>query len=125
MTEGGSTPDTVELAEAIDALREALVRAWWDGQHSRVRFHVEPVELTIQVGVTRTGKGSAGIRWNVLTLGGERSRESAMTQTLKLRLAPVIFDEQGNLLAQAEQLVTDRETDSGPPAYEQPLQDPA
>lgn len=125
MTGGNGTPDTVELAEAIEALREALVRAWWDGQHSRVRFRVEPVELTVQVGVTRVGKGSAGIKWNVLTLGGERSRESAVTQTLKLRLAPLIFDEQGDLLAEAEQLVTDREIHSGPLAYEQALKDPS
>jgi len=125
MTQGNSEPDTVELADAIDALREALVRAWWDGQRSRVRFRVEPVELTVQVGVTRTGKGSAGIKWNVLTLGGERSRESAVTQTLRLRLAPLIFDEQGNLLAEAEQLVGDRELHSGPLASEQRLGDPA
>ncbi len=125
MTEDEGTPDAVELAEAINALREALVRAWWDGQRSRVRFHLEPVELSVQVGVTRTGKGSAGIKWNVFALGGERSRESAATQTLKLRLAPLIFDDQGNLLVEAEQLVTDREMHSGPSAYEQQLDDPS
>ena len=48
-----------------------------------------------------------------------------MTQTLKLRLAPLVFDEQGNLLAEAEQLVVDREMDSSPLGYEQPLEDPA
>ena len=70
---------------------------------------VEPVELTLQVGVTRAAKGSAGIKWHVLALGGERSREAVSTQTLKLRLAPVLFDEQGNALAEAEQLISDRD----------------
>jgi Trypsin-co-occurring domain 2 len=105
--------DRVGLTEAIEALRAALVAAWWDGQRRRVRFKVEPVELTMQVGVTQAGKGSAGIRWHVLALGGERSREAVTTQTLKLRLTPVLFDEQGNVLAEAEQLISDSDEQAG------------
>ena len=113
MTENGDDSSWVGLTEAIEALRSALVAAWWDGQSRRVRFRIEPVELTMQVGVTRTGKGSAGIKWHVLALGGERSREAATTQTLKLKLAPVLFDEQGNVLAEAEQFISDRDQVSG------------
>jgi hypothetical protein len=98
-----------ELSDAIEALREALVRAWYDGRQRKVRFKIEPVELTVQVGVTKTGKGSAGIKWHVLTLGGERSREAATTQTLKLRLTPVLFDDQGNALSETDQLISDAE----------------
>lgn len=101
----------VELSGAIEALRSALVRAWWDGQGNRVRFRVAPVELTVQVGVTRTGTGTAGIKWHVLSLGGERSKQAATTQTLVLRLEPVLFDEHGKELAAAEQLISDREPD--------------
>jgi hypothetical protein len=119
------TGGTVELADAIEALRDALVRAWWDGQRSRVRFRVEPVELTVQVGVTRTGKGAAGVKWHVLTLGGERSRETETAQTLKVRLAPVLFDEHGRLLADTEQLVADRETGVSPDTSDRPTQEPA
>jgi hypothetical protein len=117
-------PGSVELADAIEALRDALVRAWWDGQRSQVRFRVEPVDLTVQVGVTRSGKGTAGVKWHVLALGGERSRETATTQTLRLRLAPVLFDEQGNVLAKTEQLVAGREDDISPAAHDLPLQEP-
>jgi Trypsin-co-occurring domain 2 len=113
MTEDDADGGWVGLTEAIEALRAALVAAWWDGQRRRVRFRVEPVELMMQVGVTRTGKGAAGVRWHVLALGGERSREAATTQTLKLRLAPVLFDEQGNMLAEAEQLISDRDDQAG------------
>ncbi len=114
----------VGLTEAIEALRAALVEAWWDGQHRQVRFRVEPVELTMQIGVTRTGKGAAGISWHVLALGGERSREAATTQTLKLRLAPVLFDERGNVLAQAEQLISGRDDLAGAGARDEPRPEP-
>jgi hypothetical protein len=100
-------PGWVELSEAIEALRTALMTAWWDGRRKRVRFRVAPAELTVQVGVTRVGKGVGGIKWHVLSLGGERSRESSTTQTLRLRLAPVFFDDQGNVLPEAEQLISD------------------
>lgn len=116
--------DIVELAEAIEALRATLVRAWWNGQQRRVRFKVEPVELTVQVGVTRTGKGSAGIKWHVLTLGAERSRQTTTTQTLKLRLAPVLFDEQGHVLADTEQLIFDVEPPSALTIEDRPAPEP-
>jgi Trypsin-co-occurring domain 2 len=99
----------VALPDAIESLRSALAAAWWDGNRRRVRFKVEPVELTMQVGLTQTGKGAAGIHWHVLALGTERSRESATTQTLKLRLTPVLFDDYGNALDDAEQLISDRD----------------
>lgn len=114
----------VGLTEAIEALRAALVAAWWDGQRQQVRFKVEPVELTLQVGVTRTGKGAAGIRWHVLALGGERSKESVTTQTLKLRLAPVLFDDQGKVLAAAEQLISDSDVLTGAGSSAEPAHEP-
>jgi hypothetical protein len=97
----------VDLPDAIEALRRDLAAAWWDGRHHRVRFRVEPVELTVQVAVTRSGKGSAGVKWHVLTLGGERSRETATTQTLTLRLEPVLYDAQGRQLPEEDQLISD------------------
>ena len=103
----------VGLPEAIESLRTDLAAAWWDGKRRRVRFRVDPVELTVQVGVTKTGKGAAGVKWHVLTLGGERSREQATTQTLKLRLTPVLFDEQGNEMPKGEQFISDRDDDLG------------
>jgi hypothetical protein len=96
----------VDLSTAIAALRRDLARAWWDGRNQRVRFRVEPVELTVQAGVTRTGKGQAGVKWHILTLGGEKSKETAVTQTLRLRLAPVFYAEDGQLLAEQEQAVS-------------------
>lgn len=105
MGDGGE----VDLAEAIEALRDSLERAWMSSRGRRVRFKPEPVELTVQVGVTRTGKGSAGIRWHVLALSGERTNEHASLQVLKLQLTPVLHDEQGDRLADVEQFISDVE----------------
>lgn len=83
----------VPLAVAITALREELTRAWWDGEHRLLRFKPSPVELTLQVAVTSAGKGHARVRWWVIELGGEVSRQSVATQTVKLTLEPKIFDD--------------------------------
>jgi Trypsin-co-occurring domain 2 len=86
-------PGTVPLSTAIAALRDELTRAWWDGQHQTVRFKPSPVELTLQVAVTWEGKGTGGVRWWLIELGGEVSRQSAVTQTVKVTLEPKIFDQ--------------------------------
>lgn len=114
VVEGGEGAG-VDLAEAIEALRDSLERAWHGGLDRSVRFKPEPVELTVQVGVTRVGKGSAGIRWHVLTMGGERTRELASVQTLRLQLTPVLHDPQGDRLADGEQLISDVEDLEGSP----------
>lgn len=113
----------VDLADAIKALRDALIQAMWDGQHSRIRFRMDPVELTVNVGVTRTGGGTAGVKWHILTLAGERSRRLESAQALKLRLTPVLLDENGDV-ALSEMLVGDQ-SDREPTAMERPAPDPA
>lgn len=117
-------PGWVDLSEALEALRTALTTAWWDGQARRVRFRLEPVELTVQAGVTRAGKGAAGVKWHLLSLGGERSKETAATQTIKLRLTPILFDDDGNQLADADQLITDDDSPAGTRPGESPSHEP-
>jgi len=124
MVENSGDSDSIDLSEAIEALRSALETAWRRGLGCPVRFKLEPVELTVQAGITRTGKGAAGIKWHVLALGGERSRETEGTQTLKLRLAPQLFDTQGNPLAETEQLILDQDVESGTGTDGAPLHEP-
>jgi hypothetical protein len=57
------------------------------------------VELTLEVAVTWTRTGTAGIKWWLLEAGGEVSREKAVTQTIKLTLDPVTLDAQGNVVS--------------------------
>lgn len=87
----------VPLSTAVAALRDELTQAWWDGRDRSLRFKPSPVELTLQVAVTWAGKGKAGVRWWLIELGGEVSRESVNTQTVKLTLEPVMLDEAGNV----------------------------
>jgi hypothetical protein len=104
----------VDLAAAIKALRAALEESLADGSHSTVRFRADPVELTVNVAVTKSRQGTAGVKWHVISVGGQRERELASTQTLKLRLTPVLFDEDGGPLPEDEQLIADREEDPAP-----------
>jgi hypothetical protein len=76
---------TVGLADAIAALRRELLAAVAEGADAAMRFRLAPVELSMQVAVTKDAGGKIG--WQVLGLGGSYS--SAVTQTLALRLEPV------------------------------------
>jgi hypothetical protein len=85
----------VGLSEALIALREELLAAWQEGEEEgrRLRFRVpEPIELTFQAAVTQEAKAGAGVKWWLLSLGGEASRGSVVTQTLHLKLAPIMYD---------------------------------
>jgi hypothetical protein len=83
---------TIGLAEAIAGLREQLLAAMNDGQGSPMRFRLAPVELSLQVAVTKGGDGKIG--WSVLGVGGSYS--SATTQTLVLRLEPLWQQDDGS-----------------------------
>jgi hypothetical protein len=85
----------VGLSEALIALREELLTAWQEGEEEgrRIRFRVpEPIELTFQAAVTQEGKAAAGVKWWLVSLSGEASRNSVATQTLHMKLTPVIYD---------------------------------
>lgn len=76
---------TVGLADAIAALRQELLAAMGEGKDAAMRFRLAPVELSMQVAVTKDAGGKIG--WHVLGLGASYS--SATTQTLKLQLEPL------------------------------------
>jgi hypothetical protein len=87
----------VGLSEALIALREELMDAWWEGEGNdrRLRFKIaEPIELTIEAAVTNDIEGHAGVKWWLLDVGGGASRSAVSTQTLHLKLAPVMYDPQ-------------------------------
>ncbi|HEY3954607.1 MAG TPA: trypco2 family protein [Streptosporangiaceae bacterium] len=83
----------VGLADAIKALRKELMAAITEGQGEPVQFKLAPIELSLQVVVTKGAEGKIG--WHVLGLGG--SYNSASTQTLKLRLEPVTVKDDGTI----------------------------
>jgi hypothetical protein len=91
MTDGAKA--VVGLSEAVESLRAELMKAVEAGKDQPMQFSVEPIELTAQVAVTKGADGKIG--WNLIGLGG--SYESARTQTLTLRLAPVWKKPDGTL----------------------------
>jgi hypothetical protein len=100
----------IDLAEAIEALRAELENAWRKGLGGRIRFRLQPVEMTVQAGVTRTGTGTAGVKWHVLALGGERSRQEVTTQTLVLRLDPILYSIGGDPFPDEDQTIADEQS---------------
>ena len=93
----------MSLSAAIGALRDELMHAVWagqfpyqlNGQQRTLRFKPAPIEVTLQVAVTVQGTAKAGVKWWLIEAGGELSREKVATQTVKLTLEPVMFDENG------------------------------
>lgn len=75
----------VGLAEAIGQLRRDLFEAAREGWNEPMAFKLSPVELTLQVVVSKDANAKVG--WQVLGVGG--SVNKAETQTLVLRLEPV------------------------------------
>lgn len=60
----------------------------------------------------------------MLAFGAGKSRETVATQTLKLRLTPVLSDGEGNELQGAELLISDRDDDDGDVAADVPAHEP-
>jgi hypothetical protein len=58
-----------------------------------MQFRMEPIQLTMQVTVTKEENGKIG--WKIRGFGA--SRRSAATQTLTLRLSPVWRKRDGSL----------------------------
>jgi hypothetical protein len=92
MTDRGKA--VVGLAEAVESLRAELMTAVEASKDQPMQFSVEPIELTVQVAVTKEADGKIG--WNLLGMGG--SYESASTQTLMLKLTPVWKNQDGTLV---------------------------
>jgi hypothetical protein len=102
-------PGGVGLAEAIEALRAELAEAMTNAPGQGLRFRTGAVELAVEAAVTRNVGGKGGIKWWLIEAGGEVSRESSVTQTLRISLEPVLLDSQGNVV---DALVSDVEGSS-------------
>ncbi|GAB93447.1 trypco2 family protein [Gordonia rhizosphera] len=84
------------LSDAIASLRNELVRSMWlsdttytvNGTDYRLAFKPAPIELTLEVALTVTGKGEAGVKWWVVNATAGGSVEHASTQTITLTLDP-------------------------------------
>lgn len=80
----------VPLRDMIRELRRQLISALSDGKDQEVKFALGEIELELHVEVENTGGGQAGIQFYVVSLGGKGQRTSTRTQTIRLKLTPVL-----------------------------------
>jgi Trypsin-co-occurring domain 2 len=79
----------IPLASAIEALRGELLKAVEAGEGQEIQFALGPVELELQVAAENKGGGKTGIKFWLVSLGGEASRTVGRTHTVHLTLTPV------------------------------------
>jgi len=80
--------NSIPLSAMIETLRSELQQAMSEGEGQRLRFDLENVELTLQVGATRQGKGEGKIRFWVVDLGASETVSNSALHTFKLNLKP-------------------------------------
>lgn len=94
----------IPLMETIQQLRNELAVAVYEGKDHPLRFHVESIELELQVKASRESTGKAGGKaevkfWVVnatAEAGGEHKRGSENVHTVKLKLLPIQTDADGS-----------------------------
>jgi hypothetical protein len=79
----------IPLAEAIRALRRELLVAVREGADKELQFGLGPIELELQLEISREAGGEAGIKFWVVSVGAKGTRTSATTHTVKITLAPL------------------------------------
>lgn len=89
------TDGLMDLATALEGLRQELQTAWEQSSGERVRFKVSDVSLTVEAVARRDVQGGAKVRWWLIEAGAEATRGSETTQTLQLKLEPKLYDEHG------------------------------
>lgn len=87
----------IPLANAIRSLRRELVAAVQEGQDEKVRFALGPIELELQVEITREAGGDAKIGFWVVAFGGSAGRATGSSHTVRLSLNPVLASESGDV----------------------------
>ncbi|MGW1914336.1 trypco2 family protein [Streptomyces sp. NPDC002076] len=84
----GQDLEGVELAKAVQSLRDELLEAAARGADQAVRFAVDSIELEFTVELRKDVRGRAGVKAWVVTAGADLSRGRVDTHRVKLMLSP-------------------------------------
>jgi hypothetical protein len=88
--------DTIPLHEAIDRLRDELLRAALDSATERLRFELGDIEMEFTVVAKREGGPESKFDFHILgigaSLGASGKIANERTQKVKLILKPVLID---------------------------------
>jgi hypothetical protein len=85
----GGPVDGMELAEAVEAVRQGLMAGAARGAGSGIRFEVGEIHMEFSVQLQRTRTGRAGVKAWVVDAGGDASRALGRTHTVSFTLRPV------------------------------------
>lgn len=78
----------VELAKAVQSLRDELLEAAAQGADQSVKFAVDSIELEFTIALRKDATGKAGLKAWVITAGADVTRGRVDTQRVKLTLSP-------------------------------------
>jgi len=78
----------MELADAVEAVRQGLMAGAVRGADSSVRFEVGEIHMEFAVELRRVRTGRGGVRAWVVEAGGESARTSGRTHTVSFTLRP-------------------------------------
>lgn len=78
----------IELADAVEAVRQGLITGAARGVGQAVRFEVGEIHMEFAVQLQRTRTGSGGVKAWVVEVGGEAERGSERTHTVSFTLRP-------------------------------------
>ncbi|MGH3008533.1 MAG: trypco2 family protein [Gaiellaceae bacterium] len=82
----------VLLTDAIRQLRSQLTESMEHGEDEKLRFVLGDIDLELQVIVSKEGKGEAGIKFWLVSVGGTATASTGTTHTVRLRLTPEMKD---------------------------------
>ena len=76
----------IELADAIQALRNELIKAQQSKDSKEILFQIEDVELEVQFQASKLAGAETGIKFWLVSLGAKGEHSSTDTHTIKLKL---------------------------------------
>ncbi|GAA0484778.1 trypco2 family protein [Streptomyces stramineus] len=80
--------DDIELADAVQAVRDGLISAAARGAGQEVVFDVGEIAMEFTVEIRKDAKGSGGVKAWVVSADAEASRGSTRTHTVSFTLTP-------------------------------------
>ncbi|MCO5968703.1 trypco2 family protein [Actinoallomurus soli] len=94
--------DDMELAEAVRAVRDELLRAATQGAGSEVSFEVGPIDLEFSVELRRDTQTRGGIRAYIVSAEANAGKSQVRTHRVSLSLTPRRTADGGPLLIAAD-----------------------
>ncbi len=80
----------IELSKMLAKLRSELFDANAASEGSTIRMLVEEAEIELKLSVQEDAKAEGGLKFYIFNVGGSATSGSTETQTLRLKLKPVV-----------------------------------